>query len=151
MPHGIGIPNFPHALPSRPGCWDVYLKGSRAILLTASDMHNNGGFVEGLERGNTAGHSGYNTGDVVEEPRLTCSTNLPSRRRSNNSGLEIFRSRTDQYIFRCCLSPFGLAIDDIVDNGRQERSVINISVGCKSIIYKMTFVRTNSLYTWYAR
>jgi hypothetical protein len=40
---------------------------------------------------------------------------------------------------------FGLAIDDIVDNGRQGRSVINISVGCKSIIYKMTFVRTNSL------
>ena len=42
---------------------------------------------------------------------------------------------------------FGMAIKDIVTNNRQGRSVINISL-CKSIIYKMTFVHTNLLYSF---
>jgi hypothetical protein len=36
-----------------------------------------------------------------------------------------------------------MAILDIVDKKRQGRSVINISHGSKSIIYKMTFLHTN--------
>jgi hypothetical protein len=42
---------------------------------------------------------------------------------------------------------FGMAILDIVAKERQGRSVINMSLGSKSIIYKMTFVHTNLLYS----
>jgi subtilase family protein len=45
---------------------------------------------------------------------------------------------------------FGWAIDDVVNKERQGKSVINLSIG-KSIVYKMTFVHTNLLYSWRAR
>ena len=55
--------------------------------------------------------------------------------KSNNNGLDI----TMGGIWEA----FGMAILDIVDKKRQGRSVINISLGSKSIIYKMTFLHTN--------